>query len=349
MHFATTFEAANPHSPDDAVMLSPGKAIIRPWSEDGDGNYKFLLDVGLTNDADNDQPLDLAIDWRDTEYMSVRGYVMIGRGDDWQAVPGQVSGSVTTVRLTVPPGEWRLSLQPTYDPERFQADRAKAVAGGLSERVVGSSFYGREIVALAAGPADAPAIFVTSRFHPYETAGSFCASAILELLAEDLAAGGPLTRRFRFVIVPMPNPDGVALGCPKRCRQGGADICHESGQPPDPAWQAVADLLEATDPRGYLDIHGWMHTDGDGLCFSDPTACSRWCAIMSGEPALGKKWKFSYRDWALRPGDFYSRAQKLCDAVTFLPSITWFDRTPEQMRRIGRACLTALCEVVGKR
>lgn len=341
-----SFEGANPHTPGDAAMVSDETALIRPWSEDGDGNYKFLLNVAMTNDGHNEKPITLHIDWQDTEYMDVRDYVMIGRDESWQAVPGQVSGSVTTVSLTVPPGVWRLSLQPTYDPPALDAACRQAVTAGLSQRVIGRSQHGRPIVALQAGPADAPTIFITARFHPYETAGSFCAAGILDMLAADLASTGPLTRQFRFVIVPMANPDGVALGCPKRSRQGGPDIAHEQGEPADPAWLAVAGLLEETRPQGFFDFHGWMYRNDDGLCFSDEDKCRRWQAIVAAEPAFDKRWKTSYRDWPLRPGDFYSRAHRLCGAFTLLPSISWFGRTTSQVRRIGRTCLRAMCDIL---
>ena len=346
MRIDCQFEGANPHAASDAKMLTADTALVRPWSEDGDGNYKFCLNVKVVNDSANPAPLTLKIDWDDAEYMECRDYVLIGRDDQWTSVPGVVEGTVTTVSLTVPPGTWYVGLHPVYDLARFDADRRRAVQAGFVERVIGKSHEGRAITALSIGPADKPAIFVTSRFHPYETAGSFCVAGILDLLAADLAAGGPLTFAFRFVVVPMPNPDGVALGCPKRCRQGGPDICHEAADGADPAGAALAALLAETNPRGYLDFHGWMHRDGDGLSYSQAKQCEDWQALLAGEPSLDKKWKGSFSERPLNPVDFRSRAYRLCGAFSLILSITWFDRAIPQVRTIGQKCLAAMCRVL---
>ncbi len=340
------FEGANPSSAEDVQMLAPDRAAIRPWSEDGDGNYKFCLNVKAVNDSPGPAPLALQIDWQDAGYMADRDYVLLGRDDQWRSIGGRVNGTVTMVHLTVPPGAWYVGLHPVYDLGMFEADCRWAAQAGFVQSVVGRSYLDRPIMALSAGPPGAPAIFVVSRFHPYETAGSYCVSGILEQLGADLAAGGPLTGQFRFVVVPMPNPDGVALGCPKRCRAGGPDLCHEGGDGSDPAGKALADLLAETAPRGYLDFHGWMHRDGDGLCYSHAEECKAWQAALAGEPAFDKRWKSSFRDWPLRPGDFYSRAHRLCRAVPLTLSMSWFGRTVPQMRTIGQKCLTALCGVL---
>ena len=347
MRLCNRYPGANPRRASDVEKVAPDRFLIHPWSEDGDGNYKFCLNVEAVNESDAPERVTLLIDWNDIEYMDCRDYVLLGRGEEWQPVTGEVQGMVAMFELTVPPGDWFLGLHPVYDLEAFADDRRAAVEAGLAERVFGKSHGGRELVAFSAGEEGAPAVLVVSRFHPYETAGSFCVSAILKTLADDLAGGGPLTAGHRFVIVPVTNPDGVAAGCCKRARRGGPDLCHEGADSDDPAGRALAGLLAETKPAGYLDLHGWMYREHDGLTFSHQAQRDAFAAALAGDPLFNKEWKGSFSgERELVPGDFASRAYHDHGAVSFIISPSWFGRSVPQMREFGRKVLTAFCGVI---
>ena len=346
MRIENAFEGANPRQAADVEELAAGRFLIRPWSEDGDGNYKFCLNVRALNEGAA-QRVQLRIDWEDIEYMDCRDYVLLGRGDEWRSFPGSVAGAVTTVELEIPPGEWYLGLHPLYDFARLEEDRRRAVGAGFTERVIGKSHEGRDVVALSAGSAGAPAVFIVARFHPYETAGSYCVSALLETLAEDLSSGGPLSAGRRFVIVPMPNPDGVAAGCCKRSRRGGPDLCHQGAESDDPAGRAVARLLAETAPRGYFDFHGWMFREHDGLAYSHEEQREAFVAALAADELFGKEWKGKCSGRRpLKPGDFCSRAYHDHGAVSFIISPSWFGRSVPEMREFGRKVLEAFCAVI---
>jgi hypothetical protein len=347
MRIEHRFEGANPQRAQDVEKIARDRFLIRPWSEDGDGNYKFRLNVRLINDTERPQPLTLHIDWQDLEYMSDRDYILSGRHETWRLVPAHIEGTVAEATLEVLPGAWYVGLHPVYDLGVFERERGWAVASGFTDRVIGRSHAGRDIVALSVGPVDAPAVFLISRFHPYETAGSYCISGILRELVQDLAADGPLTSRYRFVVVPMPNPDGVALGCCKRSRQGGPDLCHEGAASDDPAGQAVAALLAETAPQAYLDLHGWMWEEQDGLVYSHQRERDAFAAALADAPLFDKDWRgSSWADRPPRPGDFFMRASRDHGAVSFIISPSWFGRNVPQMREFGRKTLQALCDVV---
>ncbi len=347
MRIENRYPGANPRRAGDVEKLGPGRFVIRPWSEDGDGNYKFCLNVEVVNDSDAPQALSLLIDWDDIEYMDCRDYVLLGRGEEWRFFPGSVEGMTTTVELEVPPGEWFLGLHPVYDFEAFEDDRRAAVEAGFTERAIGKSRGGREVVALSVGEEDAPAVLLLARFHPYETAGSHCVSAVLEMLGGDLSAGGPLTDKFRFVVVPMANPDGVAAGCCKRSRRGGPDLCHQGADSDDSAGRALAELLAETKPAGYLDLHGWMYREHDGLTFSHQAERDAFAAALAGEPLFSKSWKGSFTgEREPLPGDFASRAYHDHGAVSFIISPSWSGRTVPQMREFGRKALAVFCAVI---
>jgi hypothetical protein len=344
------FEGANPAGAEAIEVLAADRVRVRPFSEDGDGNYKFCLNIKAINEGDRPAPLTLEVDWDDLEYMDGRDYVLVGWGDNWRSVGGRVAGAVTSVDLTVEPGEWYVGLHPVYDLAAFEADRTQATASGFTERVIGRSQQGRDIVALAIGAApedEVPTVLVVSRFHPYETAGSFCASGLLQMLAEERRAGGALMNETRFVVVPVPNPDGVALGCCKRSRVGGPDLCHEGADSDDPAGIALRDVLAETDPDGYLDFHGWMYRDHDGLNYTHPHARDAFARKLADDALFNKDWKGrSLATEPRRPGDVCSRAYHDHGAVGMILSFSWFGRTAPQMREIGRRVLNAFCEVL---
>lgn len=57
-----------------------------------------------------------------------------------------------------------------------------------------------------------PVIVFTGRVHPGETPGSWIMMGLIDALLESSEAGLELRRRYIFKIVPMLNPDGVAIG-----------------------------------------------------------------------------------------------------------------------------------------
>ena len=344
------FEGANPAQPEAIDVLADDRVRIRPFSEDGDGNYKFCLNVKAVNETTDPAPLTLEIDWDDLEYMGPRNYVLVGWGDNWRSVAGRVEDAVTTVDLTIEPGEWSVGLHPVYDLPALAADRAAAVASGFRERVIGRSHEGRDLVALTIGAPpedDVPTVLVVSRYHPYETAGSFCVAGILQMLTEELRASGAMMGETRFVVVPMPNPDGVALGCCKRSRPGGPDLCHEGLDSDDPAGIALRDFLAETDPDAYLDFHGWMYRDHDGLNYTHQRERDSFVTKLADDPLFDKAWKgVALSDQPRRPGDACSRAYHDQGAVCLVMSYSWFGRTVPQMREIGRRVLGTVCDVL---
>ena len=347
MKIDNCYEGANPRMPGDVEKLASNHFLVRPWSEDGDGNYKFNLNIKAINDTDSPEPLDLQIDWADLEYMGDRDYVFLGKGEQWEFCSAQIAGSISTVQLTIPPGEWFIALHPIYDLESFQKDRRRAVSMGMEERIVGVSQGGRDIVALSCGRSGNPVVLVVSRFHPYETAGSWCISEILRLLGEEIQNHGSMIDKFRFVIVPMPNPDGVASGCCKRSQRGGYDLPHEGAVPGDMAGEALAKLMSDAKPSAYLDIHGWMHRNHDGMGWSHDAEHDAFVEILASDPVFNKKWRGG--SWAkkpFQPGDFMMRAFHDYGAVSFIVSPSWFGRDVSDMRHFGWAMLRALCDVV---
>lgn len=350
MQILNAYEGANPPFPEAVDVLGPRQFRIRPWIELDSPNYKFRLNVQIVNDEPVTQPADVTVDWGEdlAEHMVHRNYVLLGRGLSWRRIEAEVDGPLARAVVQVPPGEWYLGLHPLYDLAMLDADRRKAREAGLVERVYGRSFFGRDLYALECGPQGAPTVLITARGHPYETAASYCAAGMLELLGEDLAAQGPLTSAFRFVVAPMINPDGVALGCCQCTRAGGLDLLHEGYGSDEPASRALMALFEQTSPQGVLDAHGWMYADKDWLITSPPVAFEA-ARPMLDWPQFDKRWQLT--DLSERPAGpmhFRTRAHEDYGAVILTPSISFAHRQPEHVQRIGRGLLRILAAMMGK-
>lgn len=57
-----------------------------------------------------------------------------------------------------------------------------------------------------------PVIILTSRVHPCETPASWVMQGIIEMLLDNNPLSDRLRKKFIFKLIPMLNPDGVALG-----------------------------------------------------------------------------------------------------------------------------------------
>ena len=106
------YEGANPSRSDAIERIGRITSGADPYSEDGDGNYKFALSVRATNRADGPEAVTLDVDWQDAEYIADRAFAHIGDGDDWRSVPAAIDGTVARVRHQLPPGVNYVGLCP---------------------------------------------------------------------------------------------------------------------------------------------------------------------------------------------------------------------------------------------
>jgi len=260
IHVTCDFEGANPHDAGDIERLAEGRFLIRPWSDDGDGNYKFSLLVGVRNTAGRAVEVEFAIDWADVEHNDCRNYVLLGRKAQWRYFPADIDGPVATAHVTVPPGRWRLALHPEYGLDRLGQWHRQAERNELMRvRPLGSSAAGRPITAFDVGDFDAPPqkrMAILGRFHPYETAGSFAADAALQRVLIDARAGRLAGRCVS--VLPIANVDGVAIGACKRTGTGGPDMSHNARTTDDAGVSALLGWLNELRPALMLDFHGWM-------------------------------------------------------------------------------------------
>lgn len=118
-------DGGNPQDPSAIERLGEGHYRVFPYSEDGDGNYKFACNVRLVNEDSVPQPLTLEVDWADAQYMNARRFLYLGAGDHWQFVPADISGTVATVSHSVPPGVSYAGQSPAYALADYEAFAAR--------------------------------------------------------------------------------------------------------------------------------------------------------------------------------------------------------------------------------
>jgi len=340
----TNFEGANPGEAQHVERIGERAFRLRTYSEDGDGNYKFTLLVRVINGAAGPVEAEFAVDWADTQYMSCRDYVLLGKGERWRYFPVQIEGSVARARVTLAPGRHELALHPTYGLDRLRPWQRRAErSGSLAAREVGRSRAGRRVIAFEFGDAAAaPAnrLAIVARFHPYETAGSFAAEGALRQLLRSVRSSGTPVRYVSAVLIA--NPDGVAHGLCKRTAAGGPDLAHEGSVSDDPAAAALRNWLDTVRPAVLLDFHGWMYRYQDGFLFTDSSLGLQLKDQLAPSRQIDRAWKGADEARRPDPDSLWAYARERYGTRSLIFSFGWYGRNVQQVRGIGAAVVTAL-------
>jgi hypothetical protein len=315
--------------------------------------------------------LELSGDGKRTDYdtkpesgMALRDFLFIQPpGEAWRQVDGTTERWVATVKFHAAPGATKVGLSPWYT----YADLVRFVNGlpqhpHLEVKQAGRSDGGRAqweltITDPAAGLEEKRTIFWHAREHAYETWSSFAMEGLLAFLLSDEAA--PLRRRYRIVIHPMTNVDGVAQGYEYR---GGYDF-------PDPRGTATGRLtfetLERLRPDFAVAWHNWVaprdrnvvfYTDGEN---GKPDARA-WLRFTQLFPSLRRaehRWKdettpLRYNWEGRRPlseANPHQYAMKKFGTRVWGWEMPWWNYTTEDARQMGaafgRAFLRTLDEI----
>jgi len=338
----TGFEGANPGQPGFIERIGGNTFRIQPYSEDGDGNYKFQMLVRLRNTAKQAATVDLTIDWGDQTYMGNRDYVLVGRGERWRYFPVTIEAATAQASVVIPPGTYDVALQPTYGLDRLGAWRKRAGQGGpLAVRQVGQTPGGHPIEAFELGDPQVPQsqrLAILARCHPYETAGSFLAEGALREL---IAGAGRKYSHWRISAVPMANPDGVAAGLCKRTAVGGCNLEQESGTSDDPTARCLRQWLDEVRPAVLVDLHGWMHHYKDGFTYTHEDLAAQMKEQLLGVADIDRAWRLRMvgdQD----AGSPWTYCRQRHGTRSLVYSFGWFGRSTSHMRRIGAVLMAAL-------
>ncbi|HEU0141468.1 MAG TPA: DUF4038 domain-containing protein, partial [Bryobacteraceae bacterium] len=317
-------DGGTPRDPRRIMRLGPREFHIQAVVEEGKSPLTHALsriDVIVHNPgspADVQLHLDLSgngtrINFDFSYYggMPKRDFIYIQRpGEPWRRIDGTTSGWVATVKFSVPNGDTKVGLGPWYPYADYLAFVSSlAPHPHLKKELIGKSDGGREHWELTITDPSVPAqnkrtIFWHTREHAYETFSSFAMEgAVRQLLSEDAAE---MRRRFVFVLHPMTNVDGVALGYEYR---GGYDF-------PDPHKTATGRLTFATvdrlRPHYCVAWHNWTAPRDFCVAFytdSENGKPSRrgWDLLTQRLPsprAVGQRWD---NDWVPNRHNWFNR------------------------------------------
>ena len=129
----------------------------------------------------------------------------------------------------------------------------------LSLHVAGQSRDGRPIVVLDSGPGPSEFVMLIGRQHPPEITGTLAMQSFVDTLLGESALAQRFRDRYRLVIAPWINPDGVEAGH-WRHNHGGVDLNRDWGPFTQPETRAIRDYVDTivaggARPALMLDFH----------------------------------------------------------------------------------------------
>lgn len=258
----------------------------------------FRLGFEVVNGSNQTEEITLNINWEDEErgYMKYRDFVFVKREKDteWQLIPALVKGSISIVKLNLPPGKTLLYLNPKYnyaDNERFveRVSKNKLVEKSLA----GKSQEKRNIWLLRIGQGETK-VLIMARNHAYESAGNYCVEGMVDWLLSDDSLVKYFLSKFSFYFLPMTNPDGVYNGLSRLTSPKGADL-NRVVTVADKTHQTIKKVLDKIKPNLLINIHNWMDKFKDGLLCLNGEFAKKVAFYMPDQIEYGKKWYIE--DW----------------------------------------------------
>jgi len=216
IYISGDFDGGNPKSFDNIKKTGNNSFTIIPYSEDKDPNFKFKLDIKITNRSSSIQDINLTIDWQDQTFNHFRNHIYAKHENalDWKYLPLNVKNTFAAGQIKLDPGTTYICLQPKYNYANYIKFVNKISETRLiNKKIIGKTLGNRDLwlIKLASKrKLSAKRIMLVARIHPYETAGSFCVEGIVNTVINQQNDDKSLNAD--IYILPMANPDGVFEG-----------------------------------------------------------------------------------------------------------------------------------------
>jgi len=347
------FDGGNPKDQKRIIQTGLNSFDIAPFSEDGDPNYKFRLDIKVVNRSSSEQHVNLHIKWREPRFNHLRNFVYLKNDSDggWSRLTLAAGIDDTTGRIRLKPGETHITLNPKYDYADY-IDLVSRVPqeGGVVKELVGRTPEKREIWALKtrnSGDAAKKRIMLVARIHPYETSGSYCTEGIVDhLLNSGKSINYTLTRNCEICIIPMANPDGVYNGLCKLTCVKGTDFSKILDFE-NPITLLMKKAIDDFKPDIYCEFHNWMLSELDGIYYLNRLQAWRFKKNMPSQKRFQKRWRvFVKNGWlATEAHGFKKYCREKFGSIGMCVEYPWYRRNASDMKRLGIQTLESLCRL----
>lgn len=348
----TGFDGANPADQSDVVMESARRFRVRPFNEPGSNDhYWFWLNTLVLNHGPHAEDVEFIIEWPVLERYPDYPYDYYFYGDmgAWHPVRATVKG--TEARLVVPaaPGKTFVGFYPRYSYGWFRqfVESLPKDCPYLEKQTEGTTAQGREIWSLkltdpSVPDSDKTTLMVTARNHPYETSGSYIAEEMIRFFLDGSEETLAILRRNVIHMVPMMNPDGVALGLNQRTGMDGVNISF-AADTDVPEVKALLGMVERIRPALWADIHSWPHQGDDGMWCTHQWVADGLLARLPERSFQDYVWKVSFVDDRETPDNhLWKWLLHNTDSGGVSLSFSWYRRTETEVRAIGPRLITAL-------
>lgn len=310
--------AHTPQAAQTAESCQAGKVLVS-WAFEGGGQHactvegpgRVRLAVLPDHEGVNPSPwyafevitaqaggLTLTLDYGSYEHRYAPQWLLPGQ--DWEIMPGADLAAAVgeaaeiTLDLNLPKGRTRIGAQPVTTPGSIDEwARSVLLPAGFTPVVYGQSVEGRPLTAWQAGQGTQLVVAIT-RQHPPEWTGGQAFDAFAQALVADKPRWADLQARYRFLLVPLANPDGLAGGR-WRTNAAGVDLNRDWTAQTQPEVTSLSALITREAAQTPLVAFFDLHSTREDVVYAPDVSCG------SG-PAFAMMRQLKAQHAALSPG-----------------------------------------------